>query len=81
MPAEEFEGRRLSRLTYIGSDAVEAIGVAALARALEHIHFGWVLAGCFLRLPLIRPLAQLLTDAVGGGPRAIPVRRPSSGSS
>jgi protein-S-isoprenylcysteine O-methyltransferase Ste14 len=80
MPAEGFEGRRLSRLTYVGSDAFEATGVAALARALEHIHLGWAFAGCFLRLPVVRPFAQLLTDAVGGGPRSIPLRRTSDGS-
>ena len=45
--------------------------MAALARALEHLHLGWALVGCLLRLPVINPGAQLLVDAVGGGPRLI----------
>ena len=50
-------------------------GVAAFARALEHIHLGWAFVGWTMRLPLVEPFLQLLVDAVGGGPRQI-VRRP-----
>ena len=52
--------------------AYEAIGVEAFARALEHLNFGWAILGCALRLPLILPLAQLIVDSSGGGPRRIP---------
>ncbi len=43
-------------------------GVAAFARALEHIHLGWALVGWTMRLPLVKPLLQLLVYAVAGGP-------------
>jgi hypothetical protein len=51
------------------------VGIEALGRALEHTHLGWAAVGWFLRLPIVRPLAQLLTDASGGEPRRIARRR------
>ena len=72
VPAETHPSRALTRITYEpGDGSREATGVEALARALEHIHFGWALVGCLLRLPVIGPLAQLLADASGGEPRKI----------
>jgi protein-S-isoprenylcysteine O-methyltransferase Ste14 len=62
----------LTRVTYEPADKEGAVtGVAALARALEHIHLGWTLLGCALRLPGVCQLAQVLVDASGGGPRRI----------
>jgi hypothetical protein len=49
-------------------------GVEAIARVLEHIHSGWALLGFVLRLPVIRPLMQLLVDASGGEPRVLAMR-------
>ena len=41
-----------------GSDAVD--GVAALARALEHVHLGWALLAALVRLPIVLPAAQAI---------------------
>lgn len=63
----------LVRMTYEADGppgaADAANGVVALSRALDHIHLGWAYLGWGLRLPVIRTVIQLLTDAVGGGPR------------
>jgi protein-S-isoprenylcysteine O-methyltransferase Ste14 len=72
-PAESHPSGALKRITYEPGDGTcAATGVEAVARALEHIHFGWALVGCLLRLPGICQFAQLLTDASGGEPRKIP---------
>ena len=73
VPAEGHASRALTRITYEAGDGSAAVsGVAAIARALEHIHVGWALVGCLLRLPIVRPLIQLLVDASGGEARTIP---------
>jgi len=60
------------RRTYLPADGTRpAEAVTALARALEHVHLGWALVGWCLRLPVVAPLAQLLADAVGAGPRTL----------
>jgi len=70
--AEDHPARDLRRMTYETDDGRTcAEGVAALARALEHLNFGWALIGCVMRLPLVREFVQLLVDAAGGGPRLI----------
>jgi protein-S-isoprenylcysteine O-methyltransferase Ste14 len=72
VPAETHPSRALMRITYEpGDGSSEATGVEAVARALEHVHFGWALVGCLLRLPIICQLAQLVIDASGGEPRKI----------
>lgn len=74
--AEDHPGRDLTRLTYDPRDGTgEVEGVAALARALEHVHLGWAFVGWTLRLPLVAQLAQVLADGVGAGPRRV-CRRP-----
>jgi hypothetical protein len=74
--AESHPGRSLTRITYEPMDGSRAAtGVAALARALEHIHLGWAAIGFLLRMPGILTLAQLLVDASGGAPRQVPVAR------
>ena len=66
-PAEE---RILRRITYDPGDGTpEEEGVAAFARALEHIHFGWAIAGFTMRLPIVRQLIQITVDASGGAPQ------------
>jgi protein-S-isoprenylcysteine O-methyltransferase Ste14 len=72
VPAEQHPTRDLWRITYAGADGVEDTGIAALARALEHMHLGWAFAGMCLRLPLIRQVVQILVDVSGGGPQRIP---------
>lgn len=51
------------------SAGVRADGVAAIARALGHVHLGLALVGWVLDLPGIRHFAQLCADAFGAGPR------------
>jgi protein-S-isoprenylcysteine O-methyltransferase Ste14 len=72
VPAEQHPTRDLWRITYAAPDGLDADGIAALARALEHLHLGWAFAGMVLRLPVIRPCVQRLVDATGGGARHIP---------
>jgi protein-S-isoprenylcysteine O-methyltransferase Ste14 len=72
VPAESHRSGALTRITYEPGDGSAAeSGVAALARALEHIHLAWALVGCALRLPGVARVAQLLVDASGGEPRPI----------
>jgi len=76
LPAELHPSRDLTRLTYDpGNGGPEEGGLRALSRALEHIHFGWAFCGFLMRLPGVCPLLQLVADACGGDPRALP-RRP-----
>lgn len=70
VPAESHGSGALRRITYEPGDGTRAAsGVEAVARALEHVHLGWALIGFGLRLPIVRPLAQLLADASGGHAR------------
>jgi protein-S-isoprenylcysteine O-methyltransferase Ste14 len=72
--AEDHPRRNLQRMTY-ESQAVEDDGLAALARALEHVNFGWALLGMALRLPGVSALLQAILDVSGGEP--MPVTRRS----
>ncbi len=81
VPAEDHPARDLQRITYDPMDGAKAEqGVAAFARALEHINLGWALVGAALRLPGIKDLVQVVLDASGLGPRSI-VRRSCDSSS
>ncbi|HET9452919.1 MAG TPA: isoprenylcysteine carboxylmethyltransferase family protein [Gemmatimonadaceae bacterium] len=72
VPAEEHPTRSLSRVTYDPGDGTgEEEGVAAIARALEHIDLGWATLGWFARAPGICPMLQLLVDASGGEARLV----------
>jgi len=71
-PAEAHPTHTLVCLTYDPEDGSPAeAGVAALARALEHLHLGWAFLGWTLRLPLVRQMVQIIVDGVGGEPRAV----------
>ena len=71
VPAASHPSRALTRITYESADgSCRVAGIAALGRACEHLHLGWMVAGLPLRLPVLRPAIQLLVDASGGGPRA-----------
>lgn len=72
LAAEDAPDLECERLTYIGPDGYHCQGIAALARALEHLNLGWALAGWVLRLPVVCQLVQLIGDAVGAGPRRLP---------
>ncbi len=70
-PAEEVADRRALRVTYESQDGVRSEGVAAIARALEHINFGWAAVGWVLGLPGIARFAQLIADLFGPGPQDV----------
>jgi hypothetical protein len=88
VPAELHPGRDLRRLTYelVDDPASVEEGVGALARAVEHIHFGWAMIAFFARLPGVRQTLQLLADVSGGEEKLVARRapecpaEPSSGS-
>lgn len=70
--AEDHPARDLHRITYDPADgSPEEEGLAAFARGLEHLHFGWAYVGALARLPVIRPVVQTLLDSTGLGPRAV----------
>ena len=67
-PAESFPGTPLTRMRY-EAPGTSASGLEALACALNHLHLSWAWIGWIIRLPIIRPMLQALTDISGGGPR------------
>jgi protein-S-isoprenylcysteine O-methyltransferase Ste14 len=70
-PASSCPGPALERITYDpGDGGGQERGVAAVARALEHLSLGWALVGMLARLPVLVQVLQFLTDASGGEPRA-----------
>ena len=75
--AEELPSGSIRRLRYDPGDGSSTVeGVRAMGRVLEHLNFGWAVAGASLRLPGIWQGVQLLMDASGLGPRTLipPVR-------
>ncbi len=73
VPAETHPHRDLRRITYELADgsAGSEEGVAALARALEHINLAWAMLGFLVRLPIVCPLLQLFADVSGGEERVV----------
>ena len=55
-------------------------GVAALGRAVQHLHLGWAYVGWLVRVPGVAPFLQVVVDAVGGGPLAEPIGGPAGRS-
>jgi hypothetical protein len=77
--AEQHPSRDLLRVTYdAGDGSFEAVGVAAIARALEHVHLGWALVAWFTRVPGLTPVLQLITDASGGEARLVRRTNPAT---
>lgn len=71
--AELHPSRDLKRITYDSrAGCADWEGVAAIARALEHLNLGWAMIGWLIRLPGIDRALQLLADASGAGPRVVP---------
>jgi hypothetical protein len=60
----------LQRITY-QQGAHRVTGVAAIGRSLEHVNLAWACVSWIGRLPVLAQALQLVTDAVGGGPRSI----------
>jgi hypothetical protein len=74
--AEDHPSRDLTRITYAPADEdAEEEGVAAFARALEHVNLACALPAMAMRLPVVRPALQLIVDASGGGPIRVSRRR------
>jgi protein-S-isoprenylcysteine O-methyltransferase Ste14 len=63
----------LRRITY-ERDGQRFSGIAAVGLSLEHVNLGWAALSWIGRLPGILTLIQLIADALGAGPRAVPVR-------
>jgi protein-S-isoprenylcysteine O-methyltransferase Ste14 len=66
----------MTRITYRSHGVGTETGLAAIGRTLEHVNLAWAIASWIVRLPLIRPLLQLVADAVGAGPRHL-ARKPA----
>jgi protein-S-isoprenylcysteine O-methyltransferase Ste14 len=76
LDAESLPQGTIRRMRYDPGDASAPVeGVRALGRALEHLNFGWAIAGATIRLPIAWQLIQLLIDACGLGPRLVPSRQ------
>jgi protein-S-isoprenylcysteine O-methyltransferase Ste14 len=71
LPAEGYPGPCPTRITYVAHDGQVFSGVAALARALDHLNLAWAWLGWTARLPGICHLVQVVIDALGGGPKLI----------
>ncbi len=78
LAAAETAPVRLTRARWVGQGHHDS-GVAAVARVLEHAGLGWAWCGWALRLPVVVTLVQVVVDAMGGGPRTLPVATPPGG--
>ena len=72
--AETLAAGTIRRIRYVPADSKgdssgEVEGIRAIARALEHLNFGWAMVGMTLRLPVVWWLVQTVMDASGLGPR------------
>jgi protein-S-isoprenylcysteine O-methyltransferase Ste14 len=77
LPAERYR-EPLRRITYETDDGyVRTEGIVAIARALGHLNLAWAFLGWILVVPGIQWFVQTSVDALGGGPRTIPVQRGS----
>ncbi|MUM18768.1 hypothetical protein FZI91_13600 [Mycobacterium sp. CBMA271] len=73
-PAEECH-ESLRRVRYEAADGLTLSGTRAIGAALEHVGLGWALAGWIMRVPVVASFVQLVADAAGAGPRALPPQR------
>jgi hypothetical protein len=71
VPAETLPPGCILRLRYVPAGGAFTEGVRAFARVLEHLNFGWALAGATLRLPVVWHIVQVFMDASGLGPRTL----------
>ena len=69
--AAEAHPAGLRRMRYESPAGQAFSGMAALARALEHLHLGWALLGWALALPGVAMVVQLCADVFGAGPRTV----------
>lgn len=76
--AAECSEAPLRRITYVGPDGRRESGLGAVGRSLEHVNLVWATASWIARLPVVLPFLQLVTDAVGGGPRDVPIASTAS---
>ena len=65
LPLTVHSTKPLTRITYRAADGESEVqGIQAIARALDHLNFGWAFCGWMLRLPLIGWVAELITEGV-----------------
>ena len=76
--AAEQCGEPLRRITYVQGDHRES-GIAAIGRSLEHVNLAWAVGSWIVRLPVVRPVLQLIADAAGGEPRNVAARATGGG--
>ena len=69
--AAEESSDETTRITYRMEGVGTETGLAAVGRSVEHINLAWAIGGWIVRLPVVRPLLQLVADAVGAGPRRL----------
>jgi protein-S-isoprenylcysteine O-methyltransferase Ste14 len=69
--AAEASPDEITRITYRADGVGAETGLAAVGRSVEHINLAWAIGSWIVRLPLLRPLLQLVADAVGAGPRQL----------
>lgn len=77
--AAEHSSEEMTRITYRANGGGTETGLAAIGRSLEHVNLAWTFGSWIVRLPLIRPILQLVADAAGAGPRHLsrnPATRP-----
>ena len=78
--AEDYLGQPLRRLRYEDGQR-RYDGVAAFARGLHHVHFGWSLVAVFIEFPVFKKPLQLIADAdLFGANAAPPLRQPTPAS-
>ncbi|MBI2711061.1 MAG: isoprenylcysteine carboxylmethyltransferase family protein [Actinobacteria bacterium] len=70
--AAETSGRPMVRITYVRG-VEQATGVAAVGRALEHVHLGWAALSWVARVPGVEAALQVVADVAGAGPLAAPI--------
>ncbi|MCA8924112.1 MAG: DUF393 domain-containing protein [Planctomycetes bacterium] len=78
VPAQQHPSRDLARVTYAADDGLlEAEGLIAVLRVLEHVNLLWAYLSWLLRLPGISHVARVLSDVASGGPNLVPRTGPS----
>ncbi len=69
--AAEASSDEMTRITYRMDGVGTETGLAAVGRSVEHVNLAWATGSWIVRLPLVRPLLQLVADAGGAGPRRL----------
>lgn len=71
LSAQEHSSRDLERICYTHNGEFEDDGTNAVARVFERINLSFALLGCFMRLPIINRIIQMLADTCGERGKAV----------